>query len=81
MRLADERSQLLAAKRRLKPASTHAHEPPRKPLNLEEAVGTADHANHAKPERLGGEDRFTQRVRAFVSLTPSFFVYSVYSAV
>ena len=30
---------------------------------------------------LGGEDRFTQGVRAFVSSTPSFSVYSVYSAV
>ena len=45
------------------------------------ATGNADHADHAKPECLGGEDRFTQRVRAFVGSTPSFSVYSLYSAV
>ncbi len=47
-------------------------------VNLEKAVGTAEYAKHAKAERVGEEDRFTQRVNDLVSLTPFPFAYLAY---
>src|SRR5439155_12777945 len=37
--------------------------------NLEKAVGTAKYANHAKTERNGREERFSQWVHVLVHLT------------
>ena len=48
---------------------------------LEKAVGTAEYAKHAKAERVGEEDRFTQRVNDLVSLTPFPLAYLAYFAV
>ena len=50
-------------------------------FNLEKAVGTAEYAKHAKAERVGEEDRFTQRVNDLVSLTPFPLAYLAYFAV
>ena len=46
------------------------HSVAKRTFSLEKAVGTAEYAKHAKAERVGEEDRFTQRVNDLVSLTP-----------
>jgi hypothetical protein len=42
---------------------------------LEKAVGTAKYANHAKTERIGEKDGFTQRENALFDSTPFPFAY------
>ena len=37
---------------------------------LEKAIGTAKYANHAKTERIGEKDGFTQRENALFDSTP-----------
>ena len=39
-------------------------------LTLEKAVGTAKYADHAKTERIGEKDGFTQRENALFDSTP-----------
>ena len=50
-------------------------------VNLEKAVGTAKYANHAKTERMGEKDVFTQRENAYFDSTPFPFAYLAYFAV
>ena len=50
-------------------------------FSLEKAVGTAEYGKHAKAERVGEEDRFTQRVNDLVSATPFPLAYLAYFAV
>src|SRR5437867_10368417 len=47
----------------------------RNQLNLEKAIGTAKYANHAKAERIGREERFSQWVNVLVHSTPFPFAY------
>jgi len=45
-------------------------------LILEKPEGTAKYANHAKTERIGSEDGFSQRVNLLVHSTPFLSAYA-----
>jgi hypothetical protein len=50
-------------------------------INLEKAVETANHANHAKTQRIKAEARFTQREKALIRSTLPSLAYLAYFAV
>jgi hypothetical protein len=50
-------------------------------MNLEEAVGTAKHAEYANPERVEEADSLARRVAGPVGSTPLPFAYSASFAI